>query len=104
MSQDTKQPKMKEFSLTEDELSELSFIAQQERASKEIFNYWGQRIANKFESIKTRLALGPDDHFDFSKLWTDGKLLSFHAPKPIIHPEESNPEPKKHEQELPKKS
>ncbi len=96
--------KMKEFSLTDEELSELSFVKQQERAFQEITVYWGKRFESRLATIKTRLGLGPDDHFDFRDLWTKGKLLSFHFPKPKVNPEESAPVPNKNaEQKLPKK-
>lgn len=86
-------PKPKEFTITDFELSELSFIRQSLRTFEEVVFYWSNRWEQRLEDTLTRLGIKDkkEYHIDLSKLWTESKVLATHLPQP-------KPEPTKNEQ------
>jgi len=84
-------PKPKEFTITSEEISELSFIRQTLRVFEETLFYWQNRWEAKIDGVLKRLALNRDDYtIDLSQLWTRSKIYAVKKPKPVVVPEQTN--------------
>lgn len=86
----TQQPKPKEFTITDFELSELSFIRQSLRTFEEVVFYWSNRWEQKLEDTLTRVGIKDrkEYHIDLSRLWTEKKIFATHLPQPKVEPKQ----------------
>lgn len=88
MSNDLKVEKPKEFRISPEELSELSFIVQNYKARQIEVDFWNQSIGSLQRRIAIRLSLNKDDiELDWSQIFPDGKILvrkKVAPPKPKI--------------------
>ena len=76
MSADLKVEKPKEFRISPEELSELSFIVQNFKARQIEVEFWNNSIGSLQRRIAIRLALNKDDiELDWSQIFPDGKIL-----------------------------
>ena len=78
--------KPKEFTLNDVELSELSFITQNQKVKQEEFAYWGGRFNQVLTRIKGRLGVVDGWELDTKDLWTLGKVYAFKKPEPQPNP------------------
>lgn len=96
-NKDPKAPKQIKYTLPPEEISELSFITQNERTNNEQAFYWQKRFEALVDKIKKRLAIGENFTLDLSHLWSESQIIATELPKPKIEsPSDAKPElPKK---------
>ena len=76
MGEDLKVEKPKEFHISPEELSELSFDSQNLRTKEKEIEIWQVIIGHLMDRIAKRLALNKDEvDLDWSKIFSDGILL-----------------------------
>ena len=90
----------KEFTITNEELSELSFDAQQFKARQTEMEFWGLTMKQLQNRIAQRLALKETEfRLDWSNIFPDGKLKAIKVPQVKV---EVNPTEKKDDSNPPK--
>lgn len=74
------QGKPKEFTVSDYDISELTFLAMQRRAKEEEYTYYSQRAQMLQDEISKRLGLDESYDVDFSKLFATGKIFAIKKP------------------------
>lgn len=73
--------KPKEIQLSQEELSELGFVAQQRVAAHEVATFWEERVGSIQRKIEKTKAIDEGKHIvDWSRAFSDGKI--YLIPKP----------------------
>lgn len=87
MNQVKEPPKLKKFSLSNEEFSQLAFFEEHRKAKELEYIFWVNEINKIKEGIYKRLAIDPHkNQVDWSQVWHNGELLVFEgiSPSPII--------------------
>ena len=83
----------KEFSLSAGEMSELSYLVQNQETYQEMFVYWQKRVQGKQEAIEANKAIHKENHdVDWSNVFSSGKIVCI--PKPVVKTESVEEEKK----------
>lgn len=87
----------KQFTLSEEQHSELGFFARMKKEKELEYNMWDNQMTNVMVEILMKLGLKPNEWtVDWPRVIREGKLVATRIPQPKVEvgPEERKPEVK----------
>lgn len=78
----TQKSKLKTYQVDPADISELSFIQMQLRASEEVLGYWNNRLAQRMGQLQKKLSIPAHWEVQWDSIFTEGKIFALPKPEP----------------------